>query len=153
MEDIGVPSELMEHALGLTKHRALPLAFALLLLSVGMSCMARDSGQPLPSAAAPGGGGAIILATTTSTQDSGLLDVLVPIFEREAGYQVKTVAVGSGAALALAGRGEADVVLVHAPLAEEQWMATELSGASSCTTTSCCWARPPTQQTSKLRIQ
>jgi tungstate transport system substrate-binding protein len=63
------------------------------------------------------------LATTTSTQDSGLLDVLVPLFQQQTGYQVKTVSVGTGAALALGGRGEADVVLVHAPESEKQWMA------------------------------
>ncbi len=65
----------------------------------------------------------LILATTTSTQDSGLLDVLVPMFEKQGGWQVKTVAVGTGAALALGARGEADVVLVHAPDAEKKWMA------------------------------
>ena len=62
----------------------------------------------------------LVLATTTSTQDSGLLDVLVPVFEEASGYHVKTVAVGSGQALALAGRGEADVVLSHAPELEEK---------------------------------
>jgi tungstate transport system substrate-binding protein len=65
----------------------------------------------------------LILATTTSTQDSGLLDVLVPLFQQQTGYQVKTVSVGTGAALALGARGEADVVLVHAPPSEVQWMA------------------------------
>jgi tungstate transport system substrate-binding protein len=65
----------------------------------------------------------LILATTTSTQDSGLLDVLIPLFEQQTGYQVKTVSVGTGAALALGARGEADVVLVHAPASEVQWMA------------------------------
>jgi tungstate transport system substrate-binding protein len=65
----------------------------------------------------------IILATTTSTQDSGLLDVLVPMFEKSSGYRVKVVSVGTGAALALGSRGEADVVLVHAPDAEQEWMA------------------------------
>ena len=64
----------------------------------------------------------LILATTTSTQDSGLLDVLVPLFQQQTGYQVKTVSVGTGAALALGARGEADVVLVHAPASEVQWM-------------------------------
>ncbi len=63
------------------------------------------------------------MATTTSTQDSGLLDVLIPLFQQQTGYQVKTVSVGTGAALALGGRGEADVVLVHAPESEKQWMA------------------------------
>ena len=60
----------------------------------------------------------VILATTTSTQDSGLLDVLVPMFEEQTGYHVKTVAVGTGAALAMGEQGEADVLLVHAPTSE-----------------------------------
>lgn len=62
----------------------------------------------------------IILATTTSTQDSGLLDKLIPEFEKESGYKVKTVAVGSGAALAMGEKGEADVLLVHAPADEKK---------------------------------
>ena len=65
----------------------------------------------------------VILSTTTSTQDSGLLDVLVPSFERQTGYTVKTVSVGTGQALALAARGEADVVLVHAPALEKKYVA------------------------------
>jgi tungstate transport system substrate-binding protein len=65
----------------------------------------------------------VILATTTSTQDSGLLDVLVPMFEKQTGYVVKTISVGTGQALALGGRGEADVVLVHAPEAERKYVA------------------------------
>ncbi|MBZ0169445.1 tungsten ABC transporter substrate-binding protein [Candidatus Methylomirabilis lanthanidiphila] len=65
----------------------------------------------------------VILATTTSTQDSGLLDVLVPLFEKRTGYLVKTISVGTGQALALGGRGEADVVLVHAPEAEKRYVA------------------------------
>ncbi len=65
----------------------------------------------------------VILATTTSTQDSGLLDVLVPLFETRTGYSVKTISVGTGQALALGGRGEADVVLVHAPDAEKKYVA------------------------------
>ena len=52
----------------------------------------------------------IILATTTSTQDSGLLDVLLPIFEKKTGYFVKTIAVGSGQAMAMGQKGEADVL-------------------------------------------
>ena len=65
----------------------------------------------------------VILTTTTSTQDSGLLDVLVPMFEKQTGYSVKTVSVGTGQALALGGRGEADVVLVHAPETEKKYVA------------------------------
>lgn len=64
----------------------------------------------------------VILSTTTSTQDSGLLDVLVPMFEQKTGYTVKTIAVGTGQALALAARGEADVVLAHAPPLEKKYV-------------------------------
>jgi len=62
----------------------------------------------------------LILVTTTSTYDSGLLDVLIPLFEQQSGYQVKPIPVGTGAALAMAAQGEADVVLVHAPAAERE---------------------------------
>jgi tungstate transport system substrate-binding protein len=65
----------------------------------------------------------IILATTTSTQDSGLLDVLVPVFEKKTGYFVKTIAVGSGQAMAMGQKGEADVLLVHSPAAEKKFVA------------------------------
>ena len=64
----------------------------------------------------------IILATTTSTQDTGLLDVLIPIFEKKAGYFVKTIAVGSGQAMAMGQKGEADVLLVHSPAAEKKFV-------------------------------
>jgi len=65
---------------------------------------------------------AIVLATTTSTQDSGLLDLLVPLFEKRTGLFVKTIAVGSGQAMAMGERGEADVLLVHSPEAERKFM-------------------------------
>jgi tungstate transport system substrate-binding protein len=65
----------------------------------------------------------IILSTTTSTQDSGLLDVLIPIFEKKTGYFVKTIAVGSGQAMAMGRKGEADVLLVHSPAAEKKFVA------------------------------
>lgn len=64
----------------------------------------------------------IIFATTTSVQDTGLLDVLVPIFEKQSGAHVKAVAVGTGQALAMAAKGEADVVLAHAPDAEKKYV-------------------------------
>lgn len=67
---------------------------------------------------APRGKEEIILATTTSTQDSGLLDALLPMFEEATGYKVKPIAVGTGQALAYGKRGEADTLLVHAPTAE-----------------------------------
>jgi tungstate transport system substrate-binding protein len=57
----------------------------------------------------------VVLATTTSTRDSGLLDSLLPAFESSSGYKVKVVAVGTGQAIAMARRGDAQIVLVHAP--------------------------------------
>jgi len=86
-------------------------------LAAMTACLA--FGLPAPASAAQK---SIILATTTSTQDSGLLDVLVPIFEKESGYLVKTIAVGSGQAMAMGKKGEADVLLVHSPAAENKFM-------------------------------
>jgi tungstate transport system substrate-binding protein len=88
--------------------RAVPL---LLFLGVAPGPLAGQAGRD------------VILATTTSTYDTGLLDSLTPRFEKECGCRVKTVAVGSGAALALAGRGEADLVLAHAPALELKYVA------------------------------
>jgi tungstate transport system substrate-binding protein len=64
----------------------------------------------------------VIVSTTTSTQDSGLLDVLVPMFEKKTGLTVKTISVGTGQALALAARGEADVTLAHSPGVEKKYV-------------------------------
>jgi tungstate transport system substrate-binding protein len=75
-----------------------------------------------PGAAAPADR-ALILATTTSTQDSGLLDVLLPRFEAAHTLKVKVIAVGTGEALAMGARGDADVLLVHARAAEDAFMA------------------------------
>src|SRR6266705_3252461 len=72
--------------------------------------------RPLPHTTAQSGD--ILLATTTSTRDAGLLDSLLPVFERQTRYTVKVIAVGSGQALAMGRRGDADVVLSHAPEAE-----------------------------------
>lgn len=91
--------------------------FSLLLAAV-TACIA--FGLPVPASAASK---SVILATTTSTQDSGLLDVLIPIFEKESGYFVKTIAVGSGQAMAMGKKGEADVLLVHSPDDEKKFMA------------------------------
>lgn len=65
----------------------------------------------------------ILLATTTSIQDSGLLDILIPIFEKKTGYFVKTIAVGSGQAIAMGERGEVDILLVHSPAEEKRLIA------------------------------
>ncbi len=67
----------------------------------------------------------LILATTTSTQDSGLLDDLIPMFQKETGYNVKVVAVGSGQAMQMGQEGNADVLLVHSPAAEKTFMANQ----------------------------
>lgn len=67
----------------------------------------------------------VILATTTSTQDSGLLDTLVPLFEQKTGYRVKTIAVGTGQSLAMGARGDADLVFAHAPELEKKYIAED----------------------------
>lgn len=84
---------------------------ALGILQIALICSVQAAGQ------------VVLLATTTSTQDSGLLDVVIPLFEKRTGYAVKTISVGTGQALALGDRGEADVVLVHAPEAEKKYLA------------------------------
>jgi tungstate transport system substrate-binding protein len=83
-------------------------------LAAALSLLALAAVAALPARAADPAK-VVILATTTSTQDSGLLDVLVPLFEKQSGYTVKTISVGSGQAIALGRRGEADVLLVHSP--------------------------------------
>lgn len=64
----------------------------------------------------------LLLVSTTSTQDSGLLDVLLPAFEESTGYTVQLVATGSGQALEMGRDGNADVILLHSPAAEEKFM-------------------------------
>lgn len=64
----------------------------------------------------------ILLVSTTTTQDSGLLDVLLPAFEKETGYSVQLISTGSGQALKIAEEGNADVILLHSPAAEEEFM-------------------------------
>ena len=87
----------------------------LLTLLIGITaCQPKASGPEVPE---------MILATTTSTRDSGLLDVLIPMFEEQTGYIVQTVAVGTGEALKMGEEGNADVLMVHAPTSEEEFMA------------------------------
>jgi tungstate transport system substrate-binding protein len=100
----------------LTRAAALLLA---LLPALAVAACGDDDSAPSDAGAAKG---QMILATTTSTQDSGLLDELVPGFEGQSQCSVKTVAVGSGEALELGEKGDADVLLVHSPEAEEDYM-------------------------------
>ncbi len=99
---------------------------AVTTLACGVRAAAVTTGTPATAAAtaatAVRGPKDIILATTTSTQDSGLLDVLVPAFEKASGYHVKVIAVGTGQALQMGQRGDADVLLVHAPSSEKTFM-------------------------------
>ena len=104
--------------------RAVPGFVALAVALVLAACATNGPG----SAAGPSAERSLILATTTSTQDSGLLDVLLPEFSRATGWQVKTLAVGSGQAIELGRRGEADVLLVHSPAAEEEFVAEGSAG-------------------------
>jgi tungstate transport system substrate-binding protein len=118
--------------------RGVPAAALLVLVAMVLSACSGSAASPAPSAtpvvatpaatpaptaaASPAASGDLILATTTSTQDSGLLDVLVPAFEAATACKVKTVAVGSGAALKLGEEGNADVLMVHSPAAEKTFM-------------------------------
>ena len=93
------------------------LSFALVACATATPDATQAPTQP-PKPANPN----LILATTTSTQDSGLLDVLIPDFEQHTGYTVQTVAVGSGEAMKMGQQCNADVLLVHSPSAEKDFM-------------------------------
>jgi tungstate transport system substrate-binding protein len=96
------------------------LAFFAVLLSL-TSCGSDQTAGPSDEKS-------LILATTTSTQDSGLLDELLPVFTKDTGWRVKPLAVGSGQAIELGRRGEADVLLVHSPEAELEFVAEGSAG-------------------------
>ncbi len=100
------------------KKFALPLVIALLVLVIGV--IQGCGKQQAPTQQTTPQVKDLILATTTSTQDSGLLDVLKPMFEQKTGYNLKIISVGSGAALEMGNKGEADVLLVHSPADEKK---------------------------------
>ncbi len=89
----------------------LSLAFCVVLAIILAACSAANPANT-----------ELILATTTSTYDSGLLEAIIPVFEEQSGYTVKIVAVGTGAALTMGREGNADILLVHAPSAELEFM-------------------------------
>lgn len=96
------------------------LLMTLAIILAGCSSPPASAPEP-PSPANP----EIIVASTTSTGDSGLMDVLIPIFEQQTGYKIKPIYIGSGGAMTMGERGEADVLLVHAPDSEVKFMQAE----------------------------
>ncbi|NMB27253.1 MAG: solute-binding protein [Tissierellia bacterium] len=105
----------------------------ILILTLLAGCGPKESGQEVGEPEVEGpeedadvqgeSGGRIILSTTTSTQDSGLLDYILPVFEEETGIEVDVIAVGTGKALQMGKDGEADILLVHAKASEEEFVA------------------------------
>src|SRR3990172_8109019 len=90
------------------------LFLVLLIISLSSGCV---NGKNIQQSK-----GSIVMATTTSTYDSGLLDYLLPVFEAKYGTEVKVISAGTGQALELGSRGDADVVLVHSPTDEERFV-------------------------------
>ncbi len=99
------------------KIAALLMAFVLLLAMAAAGCA--DNESQGPNEAKEPANKKVILATTTSTVDTGLLDELLPIFKEQTGYEVSTIAVGTGEALRMGEEGNADVLLTHAPASEQ----------------------------------
>ncbi|NMC53567.1 MAG: solute-binding protein [Chloroflexi bacterium] len=96
--------------------------FSILLAVLFLLTAGCNAAAPTEAAAPAPENTELILATTTSTRDSGLLDTLLPMFQEQTGYQVKMVAVGTGQALQMGQEGNADVLLVHAPASEKEFM-------------------------------
>lgn len=107
--------------------RMVKIVCLIVLAVVLISACSSPAATSLPTTATQtpvtGGEKKLILATTTSTQDSGLLDYLLPDFEKEAGVKVDVIAVGTGQALTLGEDGNADVLLVHSRAKEDEFMA------------------------------
>jgi tungstate transport system substrate-binding protein len=105
------------------------LTSLLVAMTVSAACRSGNDARPAQTAGVPGpavsaastkASGTLLLASTTTTQDSGLLDVLIPAFEHETGYTVKLVAGGSGQAIRNGTAGNVDVLLVHSPATEQK---------------------------------
>lgn len=93
-------------------HRQLLLSWILIYLATAVGCEWRSEPD-----------NKLVLATTTSARDSGLLDAILPGFENTTGIEVEVIAVGTGQALKLGRRGDADILLTHAPAAENKFVA------------------------------
>lgn len=106
------------------RHRIFILVAVLAMLVLGACKPVANTGPAAP--AATSGEKSMIMATTTSTQDSGLLDYLLPMYTQETGVKVDVVAVGSGQAMKLGQDCNADVLLVHSPAAEKKFMDDKL---------------------------
>lgn len=94
---------------------------AVFLMTAVVGCSQQET--KTPSGNAPPAVKELKLATTTSTEDSGLLDVLLPEFEKDTNYKVKVIAVGTGQAITMGEAGDVDVILVHARAAEDKFVA------------------------------
>ncbi|HEY5555627.1 substrate-binding domain-containing protein [Acetobacterium sp.] len=105
------------------KKRLTLLFIVVFVCALALSFAGCTPAAPEKKALEPGSNGTIILATTTSTQDSGLLEAILPAFESETGIKVNVVAVGTGKAIAMGTTGDADVLLVHARAQEDAFMA------------------------------
>ena len=111
------------------QHRSISIAAALMMiLSLALGACGSPATTPTVAPAAPpavpsGGQLVLKLATTTSTQDSGLLDVILPDFQKLCNCRVDVVAVGTGQAIAIGQKGDADVLLVHARASEDKFVA------------------------------
>jgi len=106
------------------KRKFISVAILLAMTIVFVACGNNNDEPTIPDVAGPAPiVGSIVLATTTSTDDSGLLDFLLPEFTFETGWEVRVISVGTGVALQTGRDGEADVVLVHARALEDQFVA------------------------------
>ncbi len=102
----------------MSKTTCLICASAAAAVLIALAACSNGTGEPAPAQAET-----IKLATTTSTDNSGLLEVLLPAFTRKHGIEVKVIAVGTGRAIKHGENGDVDVILVHARAAEDKFVA------------------------------
>ncbi|NTU65854.1 MAG: tungstate ABC transporter [Chloroflexi bacterium] len=99
------------------------MTVAMILSACAPAAAPAPAAQPTEAAPAPSGEQVLRLATTTSTEDSGLLDNILPEFEKLCNCRVDVVAVGTGQAIEIGSKGDADVLLVHARKSEDKFVA------------------------------